>query len=74
MRRPTFEVTVNLAGSISIDYDGDNNADATLDAATPGTYSFTADPLQDGTYLTSRALIHPACHQRRRRRYPAGDD
>ena len=48
---PTLNVTVNRAGRLEIDLDGDGTADDSTNAPAAGTYSFTpAAPLADGTY------------------------
>jgi len=48
---PTFDVTVNMYGEISIDYDGDGVWDYSIWAEEAGTYQFTPlDPLCDGQY------------------------
>jgi hypothetical protein len=49
---PTYNVTVNYAGSIALDYDGDARAEETRFVFFPGTYSFTPDsPLADGGFV-----------------------
>ncbi|HEY4634688.1 MAG TPA: CARDB domain-containing protein, partial [Candidatus Limnocylindrales bacterium] len=45
---PTFNVVVNRAGSVSVDFDGDGSADQTQVAAQAGTLVFTSPPLPDG--------------------------
>ena len=48
---PTFEVTVNWHGTISIDYDGDTVSDEIRPVMESGTYEFTpGEPLADGHY------------------------
>ena len=48
--RPTFDVQVNQAGTIGVDFNGDGTTDATLSVSLPGTYQFTAPTLANGTY------------------------
>ncbi len=55
---PTFDVTVNEAGTILVDYKGDGTATATLAVSAAGTYQFTAPTLADGTY-TTKATFTP---------------
>ncbi len=47
---PTFDVQVNQAGTIEMDFQGDGTIDATLSAPAAGTYQFTSPTLADGTY------------------------
>ena len=47
---PTFDVTVNQAGTIAVDYKGDGTATASQTVSAGGTYPFTAPTLPDGTY------------------------
>ncbi len=50
---PTFDVTVNQAGTITVDYKGNGSSTATRAVAAAGTYQFTAPGLADGTYTTT---------------------
>ncbi len=45
---PTFQVTVNKAGSVALDFDNDGAVDGTIDASAAGTYSITPSELADG--------------------------
>ncbi len=47
---PTFDVTVNQAGTIAVDYKGDGTATASQSVSSGGTYQFTAPTLGDGSY------------------------
>ncbi|MGA2498115.1 MAG: Ig-like domain-containing protein, partial [Tepidisphaeraceae bacterium] len=51
---PTFDVTVNQPGSITVNYGA--GSPQTQDAAAAGTYTFTAPALADGTYTASAAF------------------
>ena len=55
---PTFDVTVNEAGTILVDYKGDGTATATQTVSAAGTYQFTAPMLAAGTY-TTKATFTP---------------
>ncbi len=50
---PTFDVTVNQAGTITMDFDGNPAHDQTLTASASGTYQFTAPTLSDGAYVAT---------------------
>ena len=50
---PTFDVTVNQAGSITMDFDGNPAHDQTLTASASGTYKFTAPTLSGGAYVAT---------------------
>ncbi len=50
---PTFDVTVNEAGTIVVDFKGDGTATSTQFVAGAGTNTFTAPFLADGTYRTT---------------------
>jgi len=47
---PTYDVTVNDAGTIRIDWDGDTVWDVTSVVGAAGTYAYTPSPLADGNY------------------------
>ncbi len=47
---PTFDVQVNQAGTIEMDFQGDGTLTAVLSAPVAGVYQFTAPTLADGTY------------------------
>ncbi len=49
---PAFDVTVNEAGLISVDFKGDGTSLATQTVVAAGTYMFTSPDLADGTYTT----------------------
>ena len=50
---PTFDVQVNQAGTIGVDFDGNGTIDATLSVQVAGTYQFTAPTLANGTYTAT---------------------
>ena len=51
---PTYDVTVNRAGTIEIDWEDDDTVDLTAVVATAGVYEVTpASPLSDGVYPVS---------------------
>ncbi len=47
---PTFDVTVNEAGVIAVDYKGDGGSTASQTVTAGGSYSFTSPALSDGGY------------------------
>ena len=49
---PTFDVRVNQAGTITVDFDGNPAHDQTV-AVAAGTYQFTAPGLADGAYTAT---------------------
>jgi len=53
---PTFDVQVNQAGAISVDFDGNSSHDQSLSVSTAGTYQFTAPSLADGAYTTTASF------------------
>ncbi len=55
VKTPTFDVQVNQAGTIQMDFDGNGTIDATLSVQIAGEYPFTAPTLADGSYL---ATVH----------------
>ena len=56
---PTFDVTVNEAGSIQVDYKGDGSSSVSLSVAAAGQYSFTSPTLADGSY-TAKVTFTPS--------------
>ena len=48
--KPTFDVQVNQAGTIGVDFDGNGTIDASLSVQLAGMYQFTAPTLAAGTY------------------------
>ena len=50
---PTFDVNVNQAGTITIDFDGNSSHDQTQSVSASGTYQFTAPTLANGTYTVT---------------------
>ncbi len=50
---PTFDVQVNQAGTITIDFDGNSSHDQTLSVSASGTYQFTAPTLADDAYTAT---------------------
>ncbi len=58
--KPTYDVQVNQAGTIAIDFQGDGTIDATLAVQIAGTYQFTPTAaLADGVY-PAKAVFTPA--------------
>jgi subtilase family serine protease len=60
---PSFEITVNKAGQIALDLDGDGSAEWNHSAPAAGVYSFTSAPLSDAVYpvrATFSPIIGPA--------------
>ncbi len=55
---PTFDVTVNEAGVIQVDYKGDRSSTASLSVTAAGQYSFTSPALADGSY-TAKVTFTP---------------
>ncbi len=55
---PTFDVTVNEPGTITIDYKGDGTSTATLGVAAAGTYTFSAPVLAPTSY-TAKVSFTP---------------
>ncbi|MGP0064160.1 MAG: SdrD B-like domain-containing protein, partial [Isosphaeraceae bacterium] len=55
---PTFDVQVNQAGTIEMDFDGNGTIDATLSVADAGTYELTAPTLADGTYTAVATFVN----------------
>lgn len=53
---PTFDVTVNEAGVITLDVDGDGQAEAMMVAMVAGTYALTTPMLSDGVYDVEATL------------------
>ncbi|HOX38491.1 MAG TPA: FG-GAP-like repeat-containing protein [Candidatus Brocadiia bacterium] len=53
---PTFDVTVNRAGTIEIDWDGNGTTDDLLEASAAGTYEFTAE-LPNGALLAKQDYV-----------------
>jgi hypothetical protein len=52
--KPTFDVAVNQAGTIGIDFDGNGTTDATQTVSLAGTYQFTEPTaLANGTYTAA---------------------
>ncbi|MFW6163675.1 MAG: Ig-like domain-containing protein, partial [Planctomycetota bacterium] len=47
---PTYEVSVEAAGQIGLDYDGDATSDESRHVDTAGPHSFPSSPLADDTY------------------------
>ncbi len=66
---PTFDVQVDQAGTIAIDFDGNGTADASQAVGAAGTYPFTALALADGSY-TARATFTPAAGSPAAAAYP----
>jgi len=56
---PTFQITVNKIGRISLDWNGDAAEDASLIALAPGTYAVQAAYAADGAY-TASVVFEPA--------------
>ncbi len=56
---PTFDVTVNEAGVIQIDYKGDGSSTATQTVTGAGQYSLTSPALADGNY-TAKVTFTPS--------------
>ncbi|MFI5453930.1 MAG: Ig-like domain-containing protein [Isosphaerales bacterium] len=54
---PTFDVQVNQAGTIGIDFDGNGTIDATMSVQVGGTYQLTAPTLANGTYSAAATFI-----------------
>src|SRR5205823_5803209 len=50
---PTFDVQVNQAGTITVDYEGNGTVIGSLYAPAAGTYQLTAPTLPAGTYTAS---------------------
>ncbi len=50
---PVFDMVVNQAGRIEVDFDGDGSIDATRTVASPGAYPFTAPTFLDGVHTVS---------------------
>ena len=53
---PTFDVQVNQAGKITMDFDGDSALDQTLTVTAAGTYQFTAPSLSDDPYTATASF------------------
>jgi hypothetical protein len=53
---PTFDVHVNQAGTISMDFESNGTYTTTLFAAAAGTYQLTAPALSDGSYSATAAF------------------
>ncbi len=62
LKTPTFDVTVNEAGTIVVDYKGDGTTTATMTVSAAGEYTLTAPSLPDGMY-TAEGPFH--AHGRR---------
>jgi len=57
---PTYDVTVNQAGTIDIDWDDDGSVDVTDAVGGAGTYQYTpASALSDGVYLVAVTFTAP---------------
>ena len=56
---PTFDVTVNEAGTITVDFKSDGADIATQAVSAAGTYPFTSPPLADGTYKVTVHFTPP---------------
>ncbi len=50
---PTFDVQVNQAGVITMDFNGNSSQDQTLTVTAAGTYRFTSPPLVNGSGLAT---------------------
>ncbi len=50
---PTFDVQVNQAGTITMDFNGNAALDQTLPVSSAGTYQFTAPTLANGAYVAT---------------------
>ncbi len=50
---PTFDVQVNQAGTIEMDFQGNGTINATLSVPVAGTYQFTSPTLANGTYTAT---------------------
>jgi hypothetical protein len=50
---PTFDIQVNQAGTLAVDFDGNGTTNATLSVPLAGTYQLTAPKLADGTYVAT---------------------
>ncbi|PNY36622.1 hypothetical protein C2E31_12300 [Rhodopirellula baltica] len=56
---PTFDVSINKAGQVEIDFDNDGVSDYLTWIANPGTLSVTAPTLIDGNYTVTATLTPP---------------
>jgi len=57
---PVFDVTVDQAGLIEVDFDGNGTVDASQAVAGAGTFPFTSHPLGDGQYDVTGTLTPAA--------------
>jgi hypothetical protein len=53
---PTFDVQVNQAGTITVDFDGNAAHDQTQTVSAAGTYQFTAPTLANGSYTATASF------------------